>query len=178
MSDDIRSLQVLFGLSSLGFGLLTVANSLVGWQYLHYWRLKEMSVSDFLAPDFPKKNKDYLVRGQVQCQKPLEVLSKQSQIKGIHIGPVVYSEFRAEAISQNGRVMHQNVTTRFRDFELTDAKGQLMVEIGEKSEFLSRNVYKKTSFPQIGLLRSIWHVVLEILNAVLRLNLHYEAGQR
>jgi len=178
MSDDIRSLQVIFGLSSFGFGLCSVVNCFVGYHYLHYWRLKEMSVSDFLAPNFPKRSKDYLIRGKVECKKPLEVPSTQSKIKGIHIGPVVYSKHSAEVISQNGSVMHRNVDLRFRDFELTDERSQLMVEIGEKSEFLARNVYKKTSFSSFGLLTHIWHVILEILSKLFWLNINYKTGQR
>lgn len=76
MSDDIPRLKAIFGISCAGFGFFSFMNAFYCYPYLHYWRLKEMTVSDFIDPNFPKKNKDYLVRGTVDCQKPLEVMGK------------------------------------------------------------------------------------------------------
>lgn len=91
---------------------------------------------------------------------------------------MVFSEYTKEAISQSGRVMHRDLDVRFRDFELRDERSQLAVEVGEKSNFLARNVYKKTNYESYGLLATIWHVIIDLLNAFLRLNINYEAGQR
>lgn len=76
MSDDIPRLKAVFGLSCLGFGFFSYLNAFYASPYLHYWRLREMTVSDFINPDFPKKNRDYLVRGTVASEKPLEVWAK------------------------------------------------------------------------------------------------------
>jgi hypothetical protein len=91
---------------------------------------------------------------------------------------VVFSKYTKEAISQNGGVMHRDMDVRFRDFELRDERSQLAVEIGEKSNFLARNVYKKTNYESHGMLATIWHIIIDILNACLLLNISYEAGQR
>ena len=42
----------------------------------------------------------------------------------------------------------------------------------------ARNVYKKTNYESHGVLATIWHIIIDILNALLLLNISYEAGQR
>ena len=73
MSDDIKALQAGIFLSSLGFSIFGAFNLYYGYNYLYYRRMKEIGITEFMDTDFKKTQREYLIRGKVECPDPLKV---------------------------------------------------------------------------------------------------------
>lgn len=76
MSQERKNLEIALGVSVISFGFLGLFNSYFSYCFFHYRNMRELSVSEFMRPDFPKKDKDYMFRGSLECSSPMDVSAK------------------------------------------------------------------------------------------------------
>ena len=73
MSEERKNLEIALGVSTITFGFLGLFNSYYSYCFLHYRNMRELSVSEFMRPDFQKKDKEYMLRGSLECSNPMDV---------------------------------------------------------------------------------------------------------
>jgi hypothetical protein len=76
MSPERKNLEIALGVSTISFGFLGLVNSYFSYCFFHYRNMQELSVSEFMRPDFSKKDKEYMLRGNLECSNPMDVSAK------------------------------------------------------------------------------------------------------